>query len=294
MNSEKSGAEEQISYQNIRKNLTFASTLIQQKLAEKFSVIDEMVEAEIGLLGIYATAFMIKSAMGLSYKPNLVTNNVTANQAHISLSTILLLKEGLYGSARIILRQFFEGLLIAKYSEYDNTIITKWSTNHGKQDYKNEIKLKRDVFNKMKGIAETSSLEEFWVLLCNVSHSTKYAQQPLLVPKSEGVGLDRNETLKWIEDMHLIPNTEHTLDMLFVLLCMNFHLLIGYQGRRARRWWFGYQNDPYGSYMREKEYKKRMNNLIERYFAINDGQKKELNIPLKKQIRQYKLLNTKK
>lgn len=220
--------------------------------------------------------------MGLKYESNGVLNNTLGNLPYLSLSIIHLTKSTLYGSARVVLRQFLEMLLIGKYSEYDKSLIELWESQTEDSSSSPRISVGRHVFRKMekKGI-DISELEKTWKQLCQFTHATRYAQQMLRVPKN------KEETTKWIKETHLIPNLHYTLDLFFMLLCMNYHLLTSHLGKKAYRWYFGYARDPFNSFEREKKLKNEIKILFKKYFEINK-EYKGINKFLKKNIFQYR------
>lgn len=278
--------EKQFNLENISKEIEITRKYIENLLSEKNNMITEIVDLQTRLTGIYLHECQIKQWMGLKYENNVVLNNALGNQPYISLSVLYLIKSGLYGSARVLLRQFLEMLLISKYSEYDKSLIELWELQT-ENSSSQRIKIQNHVFNKLeKKEIDISELKNTWRQLCQFTHATRYAQQIIRAPVVKD-SPNVKEIVKWREGTYLIPNIHHTLDHFFMLLCMNYHLLIGHLGKKAYRWYFGYARDPTGSFEKEKMLKTRTKILIKKYFEINKKYK-GINKLLKKNIFQYR------
>ena len=89
-------------------------------------ILTEVAQIQTKLFGIYTHEARIKEFMRLKYDRNYVLNNTLANLPYHNYSILLLIQNTFYGSARVLMRQFFEALIFAKYSEYDNKLIEKW------------------------------------------------------------------------------------------------------------------------------------------------------------------------
>lgn len=86
-------------------------------------------------------------------------------------SALELCKKGLYGSANMLLRNVYEGLIIVKYTTLseDRNLIDNWL--NGKT-----IKFKESIFDKLKS-PKSKAANKFWVTLCSLTHMTINAQQ---------------------------------------------------------------------------------------------------------------------
>lgn len=275
------------SLKNILREIRINRTVLIKNYSNKINLIMKMIDHQNRLNGIYTRECMVKRRLGLKYEHNVLLANTLFNQTYLSLSILILLKQTLYGSARILLRQFFEALLIAKYSEQDASLTEKWKANvEGKTNIK-RISVNVDVLSKLekKGI-DVSELRKTWKLLNLFVHSTPQAQQILRVPIVERDS-DGKEVEKWRESSYLMPNVEYTLDLLFLLLCMNFHLLISHLGRKARGYYFGYSKGPLNFYKRTKSLKNRHKLLVDKYFETNK-KNRGINKLLKRNIWQYR------
>lgn len=116
-------------------------------------------------------------------------------------SAIILTNKGLYGPARILLRNIFEFLLIAKFVSITHklSLIKKW-------DESGNISVSKEVFRKISK-PDIKELKKFWSLLCKYSHST--------IQSVQGSMDLRKET------------TQIRLNYVFILLLLecNYHLL---------------------------------------------------------------------
>jgi hypothetical protein len=101
-----------------------------------------------------------------------------------------------------------------------------------------------------------------------MTHATRQSQQVLRVPDPS----DPEQFQKYLQVSNHFRNTEYSLDLLFLALAMNFHLIVGHLSRKAYRWWFGYLEGPYGSYKRERALKKNIRLLISQYFVESQSQ----------------------
>src|SRR5437867_7718961 len=111
---------------DIRADITANRRYIQRRFAKKLGLLYELVDLESRLTGIYFKGIWMKQNLHLVYNNNVVVNNTVFNQPYLSNSILLLTTNTLYGSARVVERQFFEALVIAKFSEYSPEIRQKW------------------------------------------------------------------------------------------------------------------------------------------------------------------------
>lgn len=178
---------------------------------------------------------------------------------------LLLTQNTLYGSARPTLRQFFEALMIAKFSEYDRNLIVKWgSQKDGVRDRENEINLVKDVFIPIEKRGKpTKELRAAWIDFNHLTHHTRWSQQ---MPR---IATNDEERTYFLKQSNFFKNTLFTLDLLFMLLCMYNHLLVSHLGKKASKWYMGYERDPYGLYNKEKRNKAEIKALIDDYFGTN-------------------------
>lgn len=243
----------------------------------KFRLINDLIGDLSTLTELYLRRIFMKQRLHLVYGDNVVTNNSLLNQINLNYSIIHLLENTFYGSARVLLRQFFEFLIIGKFSEYDGgQIIKKWS-NKSRENRDNDISLSNDVLHKLDS-KDLSAVKEMWRELSDMSHPTRYAQQ---VPYFLSSDIHAESMDKHYCNMH------YTLDLFFMLLCMNYHLLISNWGRKSRGWYFGYHKDPMNNWKLENEIKAKIKTMIREYFDINKKHK-GINSKLKKVIFQYR------
>jgi hypothetical protein len=282
-----SKAELQFDLANISKEVEQVSKYVENRFSDKIMIISELIKCQTLLIGIYTNQINARVSAGSKYEHNIILTNTLLNFPYRALSTLLLVRNTFYGSARIICRQLLESMIIAKYSQYDRTLVHRWGAQHDKDLRRNrstEISLGRDVFRNLeivgKGILE---LRRTWKDLCNATHATGFSQQRLRVPLvTEG-----EEVNKWLRGTYFFENTDYTLDLLLALLAMNFHLIVGHYSRKAYRWYLGYLQDPLGSYVREKKLKDNCRNLFKEYFGLQ-GNRPSAKILWKRNIFQFK------
>ncbi len=254
---------------NIMAEIEQTKAITEKAFAPKIEIISGLIEHETKLGGIYSNQCMTKQQMGSVYEDNVALNNTVGNQPYRSISTLLLIRNSLYGSARPTLRQFFESLIIAKYAELDPSLASRWHAQDESTLPSKQVSLTRDVLSVLtrKG-KEVGALRQTWRDLCLMSHATRQSQQVLRVPDLN----DPEQFEKYLEVSNYFGNTEYSLDLLFLMLVMNFHLIVAHLGRKAYRWWFGYVEDPFGSYKRERVLKKNIRLLINQYFVESKNQ----------------------
>lgn len=262
----------------IQGEITIHKKLIKQVFADKITLIKKLIDYQIQLTDLYFRQRLAKNQLSEIYHDNKVADMALLNQINLSYSIIQLIENGFFGSARVLLRQFFEFLIIGKFSEFDSgNLIHKWEskTSNNKEF---DINLSRDVLHIIRSKKDVGHLQKMWKILSDFSHPTKYAQQ--LPPFSTS-----DDHLTWMKLSY--KNIHYTLDLFFMLLCMNHHLLISNWGKKTSGWYMGYYKDPMGFWKREKNIKGKTKTTIKKYFQLND----ELDGPnteLKKTIFQYK------
>ena len=247
---------------NIIRELNITKNWISKTFSREFSIIEEIIDYETQLFWIYMQGIYVKRIIGSSVNIDVLLNNALANQTYHSLSELILIRNSFYGSARLIFRQQFEGLMIAKYGDFDSTLVKKWE-NKKERDGINNISLTNDVFNKIKNV-DVSALKEFWKDLSDLSHPTKYSQQVLRAPEINKV----RAYSEYFDSTRIIENTYYDLDITFILLMMNYHLLISRLGKKAEGWDLGYRKDIFGVYPLEKEMKSKIRELSISYRKI--------------------------
>src|SRR5947209_4264010 len=101
-----------------------------------------------------------------------------------------------------------------------------------------------------------------------MDHATQFSQQFLRIPNAK----DENEIRKVHRNTHFFENVEYTLDILFALIAMNFHLLLSLYGRKATadKWSFRYFEDAHESYDHERKLKENCKQLLKQYFDLSN------------------------
>jgi len=102
--------------------------IIQKVFEVKLEFINKLIDKQIQLTDLYLRGITVKKHMGLSYDENIVVNNALLSRINLNYSIVLLLENSFFGSARVLLRQYFEYWVISKFSEFDNgKILEKWN-----------------------------------------------------------------------------------------------------------------------------------------------------------------------
>lgn len=257
-----------------------ARSLLRKAHAGRIRALTRMLDAGSALLGMYTHQAFVKEQMGLRYDHNVLLANSLGNQAYQSRAVLLLCGYGLYGSARPLLRQNFEALLIAKSSVLRPELIQRWGTAEEHRSPKTDIKISQDVFRGLRTKRGIDSLHSLWREFNDLTHATPFSQQPIRVwqPESQEEMVDQYRSL--------LGHTHHVLDHEFVLLNMRRHLLV-HLNRKVRRFYFGYERDPFGWSNRAQALKERHEDARKQYLAINDAQNRAFNPPLLKMVAEY-------
>ena len=258
---------------NIRNN----KKLINKVFEKKIKLINKLIDSQTQLTSIFFQHLYMKDQLREVYKKNVVVNNSLLSLTNLTYSIMIMLENSFYGSARVLLRQYFEYLIMSKFSEFDNdNILEKWQTKSN-DSTKFNINLSHDILNKLTG-KNISEIRKMWKILSDATHPTKYAQQVPFV-------LTSGNSISWIKENFL--NMHFTFDLFFMLLCMNYHLLISNWGRKSRRWYMGYEKDPFGHWKIEMKIKEEIKSTTKEYYE-NNKEYPIANKNIKKVILQYK------
>lgn len=262
----------------IQGKISIHKKLIKKVFDDKIKLIKKLIDYQVQLTDLYFRQRLAKEQLSEIYHDNKVEDMTLLNQINLSYSILILIESSFYGSARVILRQFFEFLIIGKFSEYDNgNIIRKWESKTS-ENREFDISLSRDVLHVIRSKKNIDHLQKTWKTLSDMSHPTKYAQQ---VPPFSSA----DDHLSWMKLSY--QNIHFTFDLFFMMLCMNHHLLTQHWGRKSRGWYMGYHKDPVGFWQREKNIKEKTKTTMKEYFQLNE-QYGSINTKLKKTIFQYK------
>lgn len=280
-NKTSSDIETQFSMETIKREQRYLRKFVISKLFKKqIKILEKLTELHINLLGYFFIHAKIKRDLGLKYEENVLLNNTLVNHVYLNASILELLKKGYYGSARILLRQCFEMLIIAKYSEYNKKIIKKW-----KNANRDRI-IMRDILNELN----KADLSAMWGDLCKFVHATPYAQQfPLFIGLANEDKIPKKEFKEWIKEGDFILNMFHTLDLFFIILNMLFHLDLK-MDKKTGRFYLGYPKDPCGDYFKIRNIKARFRGLAKEYFKEMEKYAKKNGIKkIKNTIYEYRL-----
>jgi len=245
-----------ISPKTVEKDRRAFEKYVAKRFSRRIGIIRELSDSQLELTDLFLHHLRLKNWFGYGYSPNQVLYNLLLNQPTMVNSGLLLLRNGYFGSTRLIIRQNFEMLLIAKYAEIDPNLIKRWQSKKEGRDKINDINLTSDVFNKLNQKVKTDKLKEMWALLCSLSHATTFAQQPVInYPKKEASG-----------------NWHHTLDLLFMSIQMSLHAT-NLLHAKAKGFYQGYPRDPYGDYIKINGIKNRIKELTAEYYLENKKEK---------------------
>jgi hypothetical protein len=255
--------ERQYDIRNIASEIRRVKVITEKKFARKINIISKLIEYETKLSGIYFEQCMTKERIGVSYKENPILNNTLANQPYRSLSALLLIRNTLYGAARPIFRQCFESALMAKFAEINPDLAKRWDKQTEFSRGAEQVMISRDVLSILEARGKkVESLRVTWQDLCAMTHATRQSMQMLRAPDPD----DPVQFEEYLKASNYFSHVEYSLDMLFLMLVMNYHLIVNHLAKKADRWWFGNIQDPYGSFKREKKLRVATGSSIKTYF----------------------------
>jgi hypothetical protein len=248
-------------------------TIVKKAISNQLIVLSNIIDLHLILIHKFQPLIKVKDNMGSVYPKNELIYYGLIMNYDINKSMILLIKNGLYGSARSLLRQSFELLLIIKYNFIDSSIFKKWSTKKDGKDSNNEISVTYNILTKLnkKNIMVTN-LRDMYSQLCDYNHPTRYAQQlPIIIQNKE----NQNK---------IYANAQYTSDLIFMIQKMSLHLINLFHSQ-TRGFYLGYNNDPFGC---EREIKFIKNELKKMYQLYPYNKKAFKKIKLNKVITEFK------
>ena len=262
---------------DFERNMLILSKHINKIFHKDISCLRDLLSIYISISDLLMRGAGIKIYLGLTYDSNIPLHNAIVNCLTIFSSTLKLLKDGYYGSARVLIRQALEMLLIAKLLEYKHEKRSKWS--------KADIR-PNDVWEYLKSTSRKEKLlilRSFYRELCKFAHHTPYSQQPIYFILSKTDEALSKTVIK------AIINTAHTLDLLYITMCMYAHTL-NILHRKVRGWYLGYHPDPLGVESILKQLKNKAKKIRNKYLElVSKRAEKEVIKDIKMKVRAYKL-----
>ncbi len=245
--------ESQFNFYQLEKEHTKAFSLIK-----KFDyVIDlermkRILDNQMKLAAIFTKQLSLKEFRGLTHDSNILVEANLWKTPVILHGMLFLIKNGYFGSARVLARQCFETLIYAKYSWLDKSMATKYSNKKVGYDQSNNLTINY-VFKSLG--QKKGSLQTKYSKLCDFDHPTIYSQQlPLSLESVE-------------EKRYFIDLISYTTDLLFTLMLMNLHFL-NLVNRQTRGVCFGYYDDVPGKSARIKKLKTDIKNEIKAHYKV--------------------------
>lgn len=138
--------------------------------------LSEIIDQSFSIAGHYVWTTSMPHVARLNPANKILLAAIHKN--FISFCVVLdLMRKGLYGPSRMILRHVFEGLVIAKFCALnrDRGVFERWE----KGEY---VPLTNDVLNKIK-TPDPDPFRKLWKILCAFTHATVHSQQPILDAK---------------------------------------------------------------------------------------------------------------
>lgn len=233
-------------------SLIKSNKFIESKFETEIKRISECFDLQYELASHYL--WLVYCPIGVQISP---VNDIVMPCFHKSMislaSAFHLTRHGLWGSARPLIRNVFESLIIAKFCSVDNTseVFDKWIDGI-------DLYLSNAVFKKI----ESPSIDEFkhfWGMMSDCTHSSVYSSQPTLEIDSH------------IEDV--------SVNFVFIemMLECKYHLLISHMITPQMR----YYQDAYKDKTRASELRK----LLSKNYSIG---KKSMGAGARALIKDYR------
>jgi len=252
----------------IQKEQNYLINFIRKKFTKELKIIEKVISLHAELNSYFYVHSEVIKKLGLKYDENIVLNNVLINHIYLSLSIFELLKKGYYGSARVLLRQSFEMLVLGKYCELYANERKSWKMGEASTAGRilNELKSKNKKVDELINLWKKE--------LCKFTHATPFAQQPP----------------RFVINTEFISDIKYTIDLFFIHLILLFHLN-NIMHNKTRRFWFGYYKDEFGHYKNIKKLKNTFSKKKKEYFELmrTNGVKNSAIKRWKRIIYQYRL-----
>lgn len=190
---------------------------IDKDFADKLDRIHKIIDIQHQILNDFSMILAIGPIFGIDIgSASTITFSASTKNLIAFISTLELLRSGLHGPGRVLLRQAFEALLMAKFCSVsqDSKIYELWL--EGKI-----IRFAKDVIHRI-AVPDNTSLNNFWFHLCRYSHATTYSQQASLDSGDEDERRGVELTLVFL-DM-LLECNYHLINIHFVTPSMKWHL----------------------------------------------------------------------
>lgn len=183
------------------KNKEVISTKLAKQIETAESMLNNQCEIASHLMGIFPFGFSTRVNKGIGITELLLSSfhkNILSMYSALTLTM-----EGLYGTARPLLRNAYEWLMVAKFCNVsdDIKVLTNW--------YNQEtVYFSNGVLKKIEN-PDPEIFKQFWTMLSQFTHATKSAIQGTL-------DVDEEENF-----LHVTNN----LILISALLECNYHLL---------------------------------------------------------------------
>lgn len=160
--------KDQTTINEFREELSKLGKNIMDEDEEMFNLFEEEINSQLELIKLCSIVCRFKGDF-IKSQLNEVFKNITT-----IMGILCLYEQGHIGSAEMLFRNVYEGLVIYKYIAVfkDFDLYSKWE--NGKQ-----INLKKDVFSKLFKKPSVESVE-FWDFLNKYTHATIYSQDNIL------------------------------------------------------------------------------------------------------------------
>lgn len=281
----------------VEAELALARPWLDRHCAWKLDACERVLSLQLRLLGAYLRAGMVQEQLGVGPPGNVVLRNALGNSISIGLASLRLLREGHYGSARVLARQLFEMMLTAKLAQLEPEVRERWAARREGAGPKAQVGISREILNRYwprRPGDEPSPLHGLWARLNEFTHHTPFAQQPFLLPPPERIDARTGDfdaasppTQEEQRAFHeLGARTEFTTDLLFALLAMGTHLLAPHY-RAATRSALRAYGEATGLGPEEARLRKELRAATREYLARLDADPRALGSPWRMVVRQF-------
>lgn len=160
--------KDEVALDTILNNFSRIGERINVSYGEVIKGMKKIIDLENRLFWMYFQKTCVKEDMCYEYTPNYVLNKAGMITFFCNYHALTLTNSGFFGSARVLLRQSVESLILAKFSELDSDLRKKWERGE-------PVSLTREILTKLE--QPKPEIEKLWKLLNQFTHATTYSQQ---------------------------------------------------------------------------------------------------------------------
>jgi len=208
-------------FETLEKDIVRNKELFDKEFSNEIKLVKNNLDRQMEILDLYLKV-VVYDPYAISEKHTNMSLGVIYKNLLSIYAALKLTEQGLYGSARMIFRNIYEGLVISKTVaiKKSDIMLAKWENGE-------DINLRMEVFRSIK-TPNSEALKEYWGILCSYNHATTYSQQ---------VGLEYEDGRNEIA---------FNVACLEILLDMNYHVLNSYVANKSIQYYAEFMADTRG------------------------------------------------